>query len=86
MLGMTRVTYEKSQHFHGLVYRKPRLILQQLISTEAEIASVDKKREDCFYIPQDFSTSIVDENIERFELTEEEREDMKESFLELPML
>jgi len=86
LLGMTKVKYEKSQHFHGLVYRKPRLILQQLISTEAEIASVDKKREDCFYIPQDFSTSIVDENIERIELTEEEREDMKESFLELPML
>jgi len=84
LLGLTKVCYEKSQHFHGLVYRKPNKILQQLIREEAEnVLGAD--RTDLFFIPQDFSTKIVEDN-DIVELTEEERELIKESFFELPDL
>ena len=84
MLGLSKVSYEKSQHFHGLVYRKPRKLLQHLISEEAE-KFVGRDGKDLFYIPQDFSTTI-EEVCDIVELTEEEREIIKDSFFELPDL
>eukprot|EP00092_Neocalanus_flemingeri_P015016 GFUD01016218.1.p1 GENE.GFUD01016218.1~~GFUD01016218.1.p1 ORF type:complete len:321 (-),score=89.20 GFUD01016218.1:7-969(-) len=83
LLGLSKVSYEKSQHFHGLVYRKPRKLLQHLISKETEKV-VGGDRNDLFYIPQDFSTTIDEEKCENVELTEEERETIKDSFFELP--
>ena len=85
MLGLSKVSYEKSQHFHGLVYRKPRKLLQHLISEEGvKVVGDDKK--DLFYIPQDFSTTIDEEGSVNVELTEEERDYIKDSFFELPDL
>jgi hypothetical protein len=84
LLGLSKVSYEKSQHFHGLVYRKPRKLLQHLISEMTEKLGGGEGRENFFYIPQDFSTTIDDEVCEDVELTEEEREIIKDSFCELP--
>eukprot|EP00090_Calanus_glacialis_P020856 TRINITY_DN3218_c0_g1_i1.p1 TRINITY_DN3218_c0_g1~~TRINITY_DN3218_c0_g1_i1.p1 ORF type:complete len:322 (+),score=69.99 TRINITY_DN3218_c0_g1_i1:52-1017(+) len=84
LLGLSKVSYEKSQHFHGLVYRKPRKLLQHLISEDTE-KIVGRDRKDLFYIPQDFSTTI-EEVCDKVELTEEEREIIKDSFFELPDL
>jgi len=85
LLGLSKVSYEKSTHFHGLVYRKPNHFLQNLIKSDAE-SLLTRNREELFYIPQDLSTKIEDSVPAFLELSEEDRDIIKESFSELPDL
>jgi len=82
LLGLSKVCYEKSQHFHGLVYRKPNSLVQKLIKENIE-NPIGENMKELFYIPQDFSTKIDGER-ENIEFTEEDRDLIKESFTELP--
>jgi len=81
LLGLSKVSYEKCQHFHGLVYRKPPCPVQHLIREEG--VNLLGEIEELFYIPQDFTTKICEAPV-NLEFTEEERDLMKESFSELP--
>ena len=85
LLGLSKVSYEKSIHFHGLVYRKPNNFLQNLIKSDAE-SLLTRNREELFYIPQDFSTKIESPVPAVLEFNEEDRNIIKESFSELPDL
>ena len=50
-LGLRQVTYSKAQHFHGLVFRKPRQIIQDLTSSDAKCSTEELQKS--FFIPQD---------------------------------
>jgi len=82
LLGLSKVAYEKCQHFHGLVYRKPTCLIQSLLRDEG-VNLLGENGEDLFYIPQDFTTTICEAPV-NLEFTEEERDLMKECFSELP--
>jgi len=92
LMGLAKVTYEKTKHFHGLTYRKVSEQQKDLVVLEvAKKLSItgDATEEyisDLFYIPQDFNQSDKDEKQEQVEFTEEERENLIEDFLELPGL
>jgi len=82
LLGLSKVSYEKSQHFHGLVYRKPPCPVQNIIREDG-VNLLGENGKELFYIPQDFTTKICESPV-NLDFTEEERDLMKESFSELP--
>merc|ERR1719232_1693920 len=59
LLGLRQVTYDKTRHFHGLVFRKPSLRLQELTKKDVfdmsdnnvEVSNIKTM----FFIPQDFT-------------------------------
>lgn len=84
LLGLSKVCYEKSKHFHGLVFRKPSTTVQSLITTECHKV-VAPLKDDFFYIPQDYTTN-VDQPQENFKLSEEEREEIRCIFNDMPCM
>ena len=85
LLGLRQVTYDKTRHFHGLVFRKPSLRLREL--TKKDVIDMsdnnDEVRdiESMFFIPQDSTKSDeIDTKID----VELNRDFIIEDFLELP--
>ena len=85
LLGLRKLVYEKNKHFHGLIFRKPSAVVQSLT-----VASVEEEEgsslESLFYIPQDGDKTRIDEGsrCETSVITEQDREDFKEAFQQLP--
>ena len=85
LLGLRQVTYDKTRHFHGLVFRKPSLRLREL--TKKDVIDMsdnnfeDRDIESMFFIPQDFTKS--DENDTKVDV-ELNRDFIIEDFMELP--
>ena len=55
LLGLRQVTYQKQRHFHGLVFRKPGKIIQELTIKDTK-ENCDIEETDItklFFIPQD---------------------------------
>jgi len=91
LMGLAKVTYEKTKHFHGLTYRKVSEKHAQLVKLEVrKKLSIfnDEPTEEyiskLFYIPQDFNQSDKEEKQKNVQFTEEERVGLIEDFLELP--
>merc|ERR1712013_105577 len=58
ILGLSKVTYTKSKHFHGLVYRKPSILQMHLIKNEAKAGLKTKKEQNNSpFIEQDLEES-----------------------------
>jgi len=58
LLGLSKVTYTKSKHFHGLVYRKPSLLQMHLIKNETKAGPKTKKEQNKSpFIEQDLEES-----------------------------
>ena len=55
-MGLRQVTYTKTKHFHGLVFRKPCQEIQELTAQDVEEQNQLEKLENMFYIPQDFAS------------------------------
>ena len=80
------MVYEKSQHFHGLIFRKPASLLQRLtVASVREEDGDQSSLEGLFFIPQDncrkddidlYQTAVV--------ITEDDRQHFKLNFEELP--
>ena len=84
LLGLRKMVYEKSKHFHGLIFRKPSSLLQKIT-----IASVREGDQSCldslFFIPQDnFSRDDEDQCQTAIVITEDDRHNFKMNFEELP--
>lgn len=89
LLGLSKVTYEKSKHFHGLVFRKPDAEQRDLLVREAREVAGLSDLDTLFYIPQDLSNvglAKEDEENRESEMTEEYREEMREIFSDMPLL
>lgn len=90
LMGLAKVTYEKTKHFHGLTYRKVSeqqsdLVVLEVAKKQSIAAEATEEYiSDLFYIPQDFNQSDKEEKPKYVEITEEERENLIEDFLELP--
>ena len=89
LLGLRQVTYTKTKHFHGLVFRKPCQELQALTAQDVEDQNQFEKLENMFYIPQDFaengSDAPVDSSLEKL-LYSLDRDIVVSDFHELPSL
>ena len=85
LLGLRQVTYDKTRHFHGLVFRKPSLRLREL--TKKDVIDMSDNNvevsdiKSMFFIPQDSSKS--DESDTKIDV-ELNRDFIIEDFLELP--
>jgi len=91
LLGLAKVSYEKTKHFHGLSFRKVGekqknfLISDAVKKLRTDIDVTDEFIAELVYIPQDFNE--VEEKLnEDIELTEEERNRLRFNFTELPEL
>ena len=89
LLGLRKLVYEKTKHFHGVIFRKPGPLLQSLTATSvAEGQGVSL--ESLFYIPQDQDQEGDKEMLDQGEkydadiITEQDREYFKEAFQQLP--
>ena len=93
LLGLRQVTYTKTRHFHGLVFRRPSEEVRDLTIADtrergrAETGAAGDNLEEMFFIPQDFasrepSTAVSDGD----SLPEFDRDCIKNDFLELPSL
>ena len=87
LLGLRQVTYDKTRHFHGLVFRKPSLRLQELTKKDV-IDMSDSNVEDrdiktMFFIPQDFTKRDECESDTKIDV-ELNRDFIIEDFMELP--
>jgi len=89
LLGLRQVTYSKTRHFHGLVFRKPCQEIRALTAEEVQDQNKAEKIENMFYIPQDFtengsvmSTDLALENL----LENLNRDIVVSDFDELPSL
>ena len=87
LLGLRQVTYDKSRHFHGLVFRKPSLRLREL--TKKDVIDMSDNNvevrdiESMFFIPQDFTKSDENESDNKVDV-ELDRNFIIEDFMELP--
>ena len=87
LLGFRQVTYDKTRHFHGLVFRKPSLRLQEL--TKKDVVDMSDNNvevsdiKSMFFIPQDFTKSDENESDTKVDI-ELNRDFIIEDFLELP--
>ena len=84
LLGLRKMVYEKSKHFHGLIFRKPSSLLQKIT-----IASVREGDQSCleslFFIPRDNSSrDDKDQCQTAIVITEDDRHNFKMNFEELP--
>ena len=86
-MGLRQVTYSKTRHFHGLVFRKPCQEIRALTVEEVQDQNKAEKIEKMFYIPQDFtengsvmSTDLALENL----LENLDRDIVVSDFDELP--
>ena len=85
LLGLRQVTYDKTRHFHGLVFRKPSLRLRELTKKDVidmsdsnvEVSNIKSM----LFIPQDSTKS--DESDTKIDV-ELNRDFIKEDFMELP--
>ena len=59
MLGLRQVTYSKTRHFHGLVFRKPCQEIRTLTAEDVQDQNNLDKVENMFYIPQDFTENAT---------------------------
>jgi len=82
--GLRQVSYEKTRHFHGLVFRKPSKIIQELVIEESIAKSVNCDLQDLFFIPQDSSTCVEEEK-EIINMIED-RCSIRDDFSELPCI
>lgn len=91
LLGLRKLVYEKTKHFHGVIFRKPSPLLQSL--TAASVAEGEgSSLESLFYIPQDQDKdqegdkemSDQGETYDADLITEQDRECFKEAFQQLP--
>ena len=86
---MRLVTYHKTQHFHGLVFRKPCPQIQKLTIEDVSELHSDKFNSDSihelFFIPQDFQNSTTD-TAEQQPILNLDRDELITDFLELPDL
>lgn len=89
LLGLRQVTYAKTRHFHGLVFRKPCQEIRELTSGDVQDLKEQEKIENMFYIPQDFAANgnvkPVDCSLERF-LDTIDRDIVVSDFHELPSI
>ena len=86
LLGLRKMVYEKSKHFHGLIFRKPSSLLQTLtVASVREEDGDQSSLERLFFIPQDncckddkdlYQAAVV--------ITEDDRQHFKLNFEELP--
>ena len=89
LLGLRKLVYEKSKHFHGLIFRKPSCLLQTL--TKASVREEDGEAdpsclESLFFIPQDKDVpqDEKDQCQTGIVITEDDRQHFKFNFEELP--
>ena len=87
LLGLRKLVYEKSKHFHGLIFRKPSSSLLQTL-TMASVKDQDDDKsclERLFFIPQD---SCGKDDKDQYQttavITEDDRQHFKLNFEELP--
>ena len=92
LLGLRQVTYTKTRHFHGLVFRRPSEEVRDLTIADtrerggAEAGAGDNLAE-MFFIPQDFASREPSTAAsEGDSLPELDRDCIKNDFLELPSL
>ena len=89
LLGLRQVTYAKTRHFHGLVFRKPCQEIRELTSGDVQDLNEQEKIENMFYIPQDFapneSVTPVDCSLEKL-LDTLDRDIVVSDFHELPSI
>ena len=89
LIGLRQVTYAKTRHFHGLVFRKPCQEIRELTSGDVQDLNEQEKIENMFYIPQDFaaneSVTPVDFSLENF-LDSLDRDIVVSDFHELPSI
>ena len=86
LLGLRKIVYEKSKHFHGLIFRKPSSLLQSL--TMASVREEDGNQsslESLFFIPQDnCCKDETDKHQTAIVITDDDRQHFKLNFEELP--
>ena len=90
LLGLRKMVYEKSKHFHGLIFRKPSHLLQRL--TKASVREEEEGDSSCleslFFIPQDKDKEAPQDEKDQFQtaivITEDDRQHFKFNFEELP--
>merc|ERR1712192_240810 len=61
LLGLSKVTYTKAKHFHGLVYRKPSCFQMELVKSETR-AGIGMKRKSEDSSKEDKEEDILEEN------------------------
>ena len=89
LLGLRKLVYEKRKHFHGMIFRKPSVLLQSLtIHCAKEEDTNQSSLERLFYIPQDCDIAATEheEECEHYLITDDDRKYFKETFEELPNL
>ena len=87
LLGLRKMVYEKSKHFHGLIFRKPSRPLQTLTMASVREEEADQFcLESLFFIPQDKDIPQDDKDQCQTDImiTEEDRQHFKCNFEELP--
>ena len=84
LLGLRLVVYEKTKHFHGMIFRKPSVLLQSLTAASVESVKPESSLDSLFFIPQDRSDVTETDQEQTSVITEQDREYFKESFQELP--
>ena len=86
LLGLRKMVYEKSKHFHGLIFRKPSRLLQTLTRSSVTEEGTNQSQsclESLFFIPQDNSWK-ADPDPDQIVITEDDRQHFKANFEELP--
>ena len=89
LLGLRKMVYEKSKHFHGLIFRKPSSLLQTLTIASAREEEDGNQPQSCleslFFIPQDNCwKEEKDPDQTTIVITEDDRQHFKANFEELP--
>ena len=92
LLGLRQVTYTKTRHFHGLVFRRPSEEVRDLTIADTRErggaeAEAGDRLEEMFFIPQDFASREPSTAVSKGDsLPELDRDCIKNDFLELPSL
>ena len=81
-LGLRQVTYTKAKHFHGLTFRKPSKLIQDLTISDIDHTSVGIT--EYFFIPQDEGHNINGKDESEFIHHEIDRGCIISDFDELP--
>jgi len=88
LLGLRKMVYEKSKHFHGLIFRKPSRLLQTLTRSSVTEEGANQSQsclESLFFIPQDNCwKEEKDPDQTTIVITEDDRQHFKVNFEELP--
>ena len=87
LLGLRKLVYEKSKHFHGLIFRKPSSSLLQTLTMDSVKDQDDDKSclERLFFIPQDSCGKDDEDQYQTTAvITEDDRQHFKLNFEELP--